>query len=258
MSRIIINADDFGISPEVNQCIAECFLQQLIDRTSIMVNMPYAQEAVEIARKCGFLDTVGLHINLTEGNPLTEKIKSTVFCDASGSFSQGGRTTRSRIYLDKMTKEAVYEEIAAQCQRYLDLGCVLMHADSHQHIHTSLSLVDMILVALQKYGFESVRLSRNIPLHEISGIKRIYKGIINNKIKEYNAKHNKYKMATEFFGNMDDVERFLTNEAQEQDTIEAMTHPGMLREDGMVYDVLNQKCIGEWKDRIFEINQEGI
>ena len=71
----IVNADDFGLNQSVNRAIAESFRNGLCLNTTLIVNMPYADEAVEIAYKEGFSDRVGLHLNLTEGVPLTEPIR---------------------------------------------------------------------------------------------------------------------------------------------------------------------------------------
>ena len=53
-----------------------------------MVNMPYADEAVARAKNAGYGDKVGLHLNLTEGEPLTDSIKKyKSICDEFGSFT---------------------------------------------------------------------------------------------------------------------------------------------------------------------------
>ena len=85
---IIVNADDFGSSIEANEGIAVSFQQQLIDRTTLMVNMPSASEAVKLASELGFTDRIGLHLNLTEGVPLTESIKDTILTDNSGNLTK--------------------------------------------------------------------------------------------------------------------------------------------------------------------------
>ena len=69
---MVINADDFGYSESVNKAISDCFEKGLINRTTIMVNMPQAEAASELARTNGFFDKVGLHINLTEGKALSD------------------------------------------------------------------------------------------------------------------------------------------------------------------------------------------
>ena len=72
---LFVNADDFGLSHEVNMAIVEAFKKGLINNTTIMVNMPGFEEAVRLAEKYGFFDRVGLHLNLFEGKHLTEDIK---------------------------------------------------------------------------------------------------------------------------------------------------------------------------------------
>ena len=51
MNRLIVNADDFGISHEVNEAISLCFMKGYINQTTIMVNMPFFCEAIEMAKK---------------------------------------------------------------------------------------------------------------------------------------------------------------------------------------------------------------
>ena len=75
--QIIINADDFGLSKDVNEAIDICIKKDYIQRTTLMVNMPQTLEAVKLAKDGGYLNKVGLHINLIEGIPLTPDIKKT-------------------------------------------------------------------------------------------------------------------------------------------------------------------------------------
>lgn len=61
---IIINADDYGKNEEINQAISEAFEKKYITRTTLMVNMPYTDKAVELAKQKGFSDRIGIHLNL--------------------------------------------------------------------------------------------------------------------------------------------------------------------------------------------------
>ena len=51
---MIINADDFGYSQSVNKAVCDCFNSKLINRTTIMVNMPCAEEAASLAKENGY------------------------------------------------------------------------------------------------------------------------------------------------------------------------------------------------------------
>ena len=86
--QFIINGDDFGLSEEVNRAVADCFALGLIDRTTLLVNMPLSEAARELAASRGFLGRVGLHINLVEGRPLTVRCRENpVLCDENGLFA---------------------------------------------------------------------------------------------------------------------------------------------------------------------------
>lgn len=73
--QVIINADDFGLSPAVNRGIIEAYRAGGITSTSMMVNMPGLADAVHAARSLPGLG-VGLHFNLTYGRPLSDPAPS--------------------------------------------------------------------------------------------------------------------------------------------------------------------------------------
>ena len=73
--KIILNADDFGMTHEANLGIEKAMQEGYCSQTSVVANTNYFDEAVEIAQKHGFMDKVGLHINLFDGTPLTGGIK---------------------------------------------------------------------------------------------------------------------------------------------------------------------------------------
>lgn len=108
MGTLVINADDFGMSQEVNKAIIYCLKNQLIDRTTLMVNMPYASEAAQMAKEAGLWDKVGLHVNLVEGKALSDRIKQTQFCDERGYFNGSISLPQyKRTLLDKETVRTV-------------------------------------------------------------------------------------------------------------------------------------------------------
>lgn len=81
MNNLIINADDLGLSESVNDAIVYCLKNEYIDRATLMVNMPGTQDAINKIISNSLQDKIGLHINLTEGRPLTTKIINTEFCE---------------------------------------------------------------------------------------------------------------------------------------------------------------------------------
>lgn len=240
-NKLIINADDFGISYEVNEAIALCVNRHYINQTTIMVNMPYVDEAVKLSQDNGFSDLVGLHLNLVEGKPLTEGIRDTFFCDDKGMFiSKVMKTPKYRMRLDKKISECVHCEIEAQIKAFLELGIGRKHLDSHQHSHVNPSILRILLPLLAKYDFEDVRLSRNLPPGKINGLKKVLKASVNSQITHYNNAHSKREVLG--FGSMQDV-----NDTKTFNGItEMMVHP-IIRK-GRLSEAFADVSLDEWWD----------
>ena len=85
--KIIVNADDLGLSKRVNDAIFQAFAQGLISSATIMANMPAFKEAARLVRQFRLQRKIGLHLNLTSGKPLTDDIASCLrFCDECGCW----------------------------------------------------------------------------------------------------------------------------------------------------------------------------
>lgn len=231
---LIRNADDFGKSESVNRAVMTCFEKSFIDRTTLMVNMDAAESAVGLARSAGFADRVGIHLNLTEGMPLTAPIRSNpLFCDETGRFNAQFRRHRScRLHLSNETIIQIRTELKEQLKRFQAWGLPLMHADSHHHVHTDLPVFRVLQDLSKEYEFTSIRLSRNL-YHGGSLPNAFYK-------KWYNAKVQKIcRSTTDLFGSFPDLMAYakkselitLLNEYQ----IELMLHP-LYDENGTLLD----------------------
>lgn len=229
MIEVIANADDFGKSHEVNLGILDGFKRGMLQRTTLMVNIPFADEAVQIAQENGFFDKVGLHLNLTEGASLTEGIRH-----ISWLCHEGEMTSRIIPYLRKhwmLTRDehaSICEEMEAQFDKYLGYGLTLKHVDSHQHVHNELSICKMLCGVAQEYGFRSMRIARN--LMEMDSwkqkIKREYKAMINRKIRTLFS-------STDYFGSYDDYLHYFKGRG----SVEVMLHP-CLKGD-LLYDIVD-------------------
>ena len=229
---MIINADDFGYSHEVNAAVAQCFPVGRINRATLLVNMPGTEEAVRMAQEEGFFDKVGLHINLTEGYPLTQICARSALCDASGKFTGTFHIPfKARLYLNKATREAIRQEVEAQVQRYLALGFTLLHADSHNYTHTYFSMYASIRKLLQTYGFRTVRISRNLSEDSFSLPFYLYKSLFNALLRRLKT-HGTPVGTTAYFGSVQDFEK--SEKQRVKEDVELMTHPVL--QDGQLMD----------------------
>ena len=234
--QFILHADDFGRTETVNESITYGFKNGYLSRTTIMVNMPYYQEAKGLARDYGFYDKIGLHINIVCGDPLTEPIKSCPnFTNKNGKFN--GRFFQNKrlwFFLSIKEKKALYLEIEAQIKRYLEDGFTLLHADSHGHTHTFPAINKIVIKLLKKYRFKSVRVTRNVGLKPGQ---KLYKLIMDNRNRWFNrVRHS----VVEHFGSCSDVMR---NYDALRGLCEVMMHPNiyndiMLVEEEVTYQLL--------------------
>jgi len=156
LCRITINADDFGHSAPRSKAIAECFANGLINRTTLMVNMPDCESAVELSKVNGFSDRVGLHLNFTEGFPLTTGIRRfRRFCNPDGSFVLRHPFVGFPYIGEE--RAAVKKEILAQVRKYKSFDLPLMHCDGHHHIQSRWPIAEVLFPILKAEGFRSFR-----------------------------------------------------------------------------------------------------
>lgn len=226
--NIIVNADDFGYSQNVNEAITEAFTLGYINQTTLMVNMPAASSALILARKNGFFNKIGLHLNLTEGTPITSGMKQCdLFCE-DGLF-KGNIRSLVKKPMKRMACEILKDEIKAQIERYLEFGLPLCHLDSHHHVHTELLIFRLIESVLSKEStdFRSIRIARNLCGHKLSSLpKTLYKHLFNLSLK-------KHYNVTDYFGSYQDFIDFKTI-IRPGKTCEIMVHPVLA--DGILMD----------------------
>jgi len=174
--KVIVNADDYGHDENRTRAIQEAFRLGAITATTAMANRPWFEQAMREAKEQGFIGDVGLHFNLTEGEPLTDEMRNCrELCDEKGLFTcDFHRRLNTRLALPNNVRRAIRAEAEAQIVKYLDCGGTLKHLDSHHHVHTDFSVTGPLYAVACKYGFVSARLSRNCG-GEMTMAKRVYK-----------------------------------------------------------------------------------
>ncbi len=89
--RLIVNADDFGLTPQVSAGILTAHRHGIVSSTTALVTAAIDDDSIDALRDSGL--GVGLHVNLTLGRPLSGG-RSLV--DASGSFVRDARNAAAR------------------------------------------------------------------------------------------------------------------------------------------------------------------
>jgi chitin disaccharide deacetylase len=170
MRRLIVNADDFGWSEEVTRGILQAHQTGILTSTTVMMNLPGAAGAIDLARREAPRLGVGIHLNLTEGEPVAPRDKVTDILDKEGRFH------RSPMDLFRLVKEftgalaAAEAELEAQIVRAKDCGLVATHLDSHKHVHMYPYLTSAVFRLAKKHG---VRAVRTTPEFKPAGLARL-------------------------------------------------------------------------------------
>lgn len=185
MVDVIVNADDYAYDENRTRAILEAWRLGAITQTTVLVNYPVFDEAVQAAKDSGIFPYIGLHLNLTRGVPLTNPIRrSRLFCDECGEFNGGAWRKRmaGRFFLPRYERNAVAQEARAQMEKYLSVGFPLRHLDSHHHVHTDWSVARIVLPLARQMGFRTARLSSNVG--QMSVGKRLYKKLFNTYLRK--------------------------------------------------------------------------
>ena len=139
---LIINADDFGLSAGTNAAIIACYQAGSVSSTTLMVNMPATVEAAKLAKENPGLG-VGLHFNITSGCPVSNYRDITSLVDTRGGFHKRSNAEKKAV-LGRFKSSEVAAELDAQWHRFLSLGLIPTHLDSHQHIHAFPAVFDIV------------------------------------------------------------------------------------------------------------------
>ena len=236
---VVINADDLGMSEAVNAAIMRAFEMGLVTSATIMPNMPAFADACAEAERRGVSDRIGVHLNLTVGQPLSPGIRRRPrLCAPDGTLQLQGQP---RWRLSSGERSAVYTELAAQLDIVLAAGIRPSHVDSHHHVHTQWPIGSIVMRLVRDYRIPTVRLTRNCG-SGISTVKRAYKRL-------YNARLSRAGLAaTRWFGAARDV---VSLEPQ-PGAIEIMVHPS-LEADGRLVDLTDptvplEHVAAQWRE----------
>jgi chitin disaccharide deacetylase len=215
MTKVIINADDFGYSKAVNLGIIEAFQNGIVTSSTLMVNMPGAEHAASLAKENPSLG-VGIHLVLTCGCPVNPNVTSLI--------NRHGEFHRIDTFYDQASAYDIEAELNSQVEKFLSLGLEPTHIDSHHHIHAK----DKVFSVVEKLASQM-----KIPIRKLS-----------NEWKNKSMQTVEY-FNPEFYGvnlNANDLSAII-DKCLAYESAEIMCHPAFLDEailSGSSYTV--QRC----------------
>ena len=144
MRTLIVNADDFGFTRDVNAGIIEAHRDGILTSTTLMAGGVAFEDAVRLAKENPSLD-IGCHLVLVGAPPFPATVAKLI---------QAVALKRIRIY----------DELAAQVRRILDAGLTPTHLDTHKHTHLLPAVLDAVARVSEEFGIPWVRRPFDFPL----------------------------------------------------------------------------------------------
>jgi hopanoid biosynthesis associated protein HpnK len=157
VGRLILNADDFGLTAGVNRAIIELHQAGLLPSTTLMARAKATGEAIELARSTPSL-SVGCHVVLVDGEPqLPARQLPTLVDPRTGRFHPTPKAFLRRLLTGRIRSSEIEAEAAAQIALLQSRGVMLTHIDTHKHVHLFPAVLRPVLHAAGAAGIRAIR-----------------------------------------------------------------------------------------------------
>lgn len=214
MKQLIINADDFGFTRDVNAGIIHAHRNGVLTSTTLMANGDAFDDAVRLARETPTLD-VGGHLVLIQGCSLVtgrlfpEKLRDTIAAIATGRLDP-------------------YRELRAQVEKIVESGIDITHLDSHKHTHIAPKVFRAVVRLAHEFRIPYVRLpfDTTLPISQagLNLLRRYYMRLA----RDYDVKMTDHFMGFRLTGFLNEETFASALELVGEGTTEFMCHPGFL------------------------------
>jgi len=159
--QLIVNADDFGISEEVNEAVVRAFNEGVLTSTSLMVTGVAFEQAVRLAKENPEL-AVGIHLVTVVGRSVLPHSQIPTLVDEAGNFSNNPTAAGLKYFFSPRARQELRKELAAQFDKFRSTGLELSHIDGHLHLHVHPVIFNAALQLGAKYGARRMR----VPVEE--------------------------------------------------------------------------------------------
>jgi predicted glycoside hydrolase/deacetylase ChbG (UPF0249 family) len=165
LRNLIVNADDLGWTEGVNRGIAEAHRHGIVTSASLLANGSAFASGLELARTTPGLG-VGVHLNLSDGEPVAEPELVTTLLNNRGELEGLPESLLLRLARRSVLLNEIEQEWDAQIQKVRNSGIEPTHLDGHRHVQMLPGLFEIALRLAKKYGIAAVRIS-----HEESSLR---------------------------------------------------------------------------------------
>jgi len=157
--RLIVNADDFGLTSGVNRAIVEAHQRGIVTSATLMANGRAFDQAAELARTVPHL-SLGCHVVLVDGEPLLSAPQVPTLLAADGQqqrFRNSIGEVAAAALRGRIDPAQVEAEATAQMRKLQSAGLALSHFDTHKHAHMFPAILRPLLRAARACGVRALR-----------------------------------------------------------------------------------------------------
>jgi predicted glycoside hydrolase/deacetylase ChbG (UPF0249 family) len=244
IKRVIINADDFGLSTGINEGIIECYESNVISRISFIANTDYFDTSADLLKSHN-ITSIGVHLTLVgPAKPLSGGFEGLVM--RNGLFLPHYSIFFRRLMLKRISLSKIECECRMQIERLLTAGFEVCHIDSHQHLHIFPPIADIVLRLAKEYNIRYVRCPYSEENRLVSRFVNSFSLHLREKIKESNLSTSDYFKGFDFRSPLGEQKLCSILESLNGGVTELMMHPG--KNDAFIlYDKSSEKRTVELK-----------
>lgn len=155
-ARLIVNADDFGLTEAINRGIVAAHRDGIVTSVSLIACGPAFEHAVALANGTPTLD-VGIHLTLTQLTPVRAAADVPTLVDAHGRFPPHALDLARRYLRGQMALSDVRAELEAQICKVEAAGIPISHLDGHQHVHVLPGIAHVVADLAAAHGIAAAR-----------------------------------------------------------------------------------------------------
>ncbi len=205
MRRLIINADDYGLSTGCDQAIVDAMQVGAVTSTSVLMSERVPTVNAALWQQCG------VHLRLTDGAPVLPASEIPSLVDRHGQFPR----SQQGVAMRNVEPEEVRREWRAQIDRFMTAGIRPTHLDSHHHVHSLLNLERVYADLCVEYGCAGV------PFTERQA----------SDLRQRGVRCADYYETRWTDGDLGTLQCLLLQDFEKYETVHLMTHPGYVDDE---------------------------
>lgn len=156
MKNLLINADDFGLTPGINRSIAELTQASALTSATLMATAAFFDDAVALARISPTLE-VGCHVLLVDAAPALPAAQLPSLCPNGRFLRPDLSRFAADLYRGAIRESEIEAEATAQIHRLQHAGLRVSHIDTHKHTHIFPRVLRPLLRAACACGVRAIR-----------------------------------------------------------------------------------------------------